>query len=115
MKMTSKTRNALPSKEFALPAKRKFPINDKAHAVAAERLVGRALKAGSITSAEAEKVKSKAKAKAAMGKDDENDNTTRTSNKMKSNLRQMNQGGWQHDESMAPFHHTKSTHSCNDR
>ena len=31
-KLTTKTRNALPSKSFAEPGERKYPIEDKAHA-----------------------------------------------------------------------------------
>ncbi len=31
-KLTSGQRNALPSKSFAMPAQRKFPIENKAHA-----------------------------------------------------------------------------------
>lgn len=31
-KLTAKTRNAIPTKEFALPGERKFPIEDRSHA-----------------------------------------------------------------------------------
>lgn len=31
-KMTSKQRNSLPTKDFALPKERAYPINDKSHA-----------------------------------------------------------------------------------
>lgn len=31
-KLTAKARNAIPTKEFALPAERKFPIPDRSHA-----------------------------------------------------------------------------------
>lgn len=34
-KLTSKKRNKLPKKSFALPGKRAYPIHDKAHARAA--------------------------------------------------------------------------------
>jgi hypothetical protein len=61
-KLSTKQRKKLPSKDFALSGRR-FPINDKAHAIAAERLVGRAEKAGSITAAQAAEVRRKAKAK----------------------------------------------------
>jgi len=60
--LTSANRNALSNKVFALPG-RKFPIPDRSHAVAAERLVGRSLHAGNITEAQAETVRRKAKAK----------------------------------------------------
>lgn len=32
MKLTAKARNAIPTKEFALPKERKFPIEDRSHA-----------------------------------------------------------------------------------
>jgi hypothetical protein len=38
MKLTTAQRMKMPQKEYALPGKR-FPMNDKAHAVAAERLI----------------------------------------------------------------------------
>lgn len=31
-KLTSKQRNSLPTKDFALPKERAYPINDKSHA-----------------------------------------------------------------------------------
>jgi len=60
--LTAKTRNSLADSTFALPGRR-FPIPDRSHAVAAERLVGRSLKAGNISSAQAATVRRKAKAK----------------------------------------------------
>ena len=62
-KLTAAQRKKLPAKTFAGP-NRSFPIPDKAHAIAAERLVGRALKAGHITADQAAKIKAMAKAKA---------------------------------------------------
>lgn len=41
-KLFAAKRNALPSKEFALPGKRAFPINDKPHGIAALRMKGNA-------------------------------------------------------------------------
>jgi hypothetical protein len=35
-KLTSKQRNALPDKEFALPSEHKYPIPDRAHAANAK-------------------------------------------------------------------------------
>lgn len=35
-KLTTTKRNKLPKKEFALPAERKYPINDKSHAANAK-------------------------------------------------------------------------------
>ena len=36
MKLTAKARNALPNTDFALPAQRKYPIQDKSHAANAK-------------------------------------------------------------------------------
>jgi hypothetical protein len=66
-KLSTKSRNSLRDRAFALPGRR-FPIEDRAHAVAAERLVGRALKAGSINAAQASTVRRKAAAKLGKGK-----------------------------------------------
>jgi hypothetical protein len=63
-KLSSAGRKALPSKDFAGPG-RSYPIPDKSHAIAAERLVGRGLKAGNITPAQAATIRAKAKAKLA--------------------------------------------------
>lgn len=63
-RLTAPQRGKLPAKVFAGP-NRSFPIPDKPHAVAAERLVGRAKKAGSITAPEAATIKTKAAAKIA--------------------------------------------------
>ena len=63
-RLNAAQRKALPSSSFAGP-NRSFPIPDAAHAVAAERLVGRAQKAGSITPGQAATIKSKARAKLA--------------------------------------------------
>lgn len=35
-KLTAKTRARIPTSEFALPGKRAYPVQDKAHAVAAK-------------------------------------------------------------------------------
>lgn len=61
-KLTTAQRKSMPQSKYALPGKR-FPLPDKGHAVAAERLVGRSLKAGSITPGQAATVKAKAKKK----------------------------------------------------
>jgi hypothetical protein len=65
-KLSTEARNNLSTSVFALPGRR-FPIEDKAHAVAATRLVGRALKAGSISESQAATVRRKAKAKLGKG------------------------------------------------
>jgi hypothetical protein len=65
-KLTTGQRNSLSEKAFALPG-RKFPIEDRAHQEAALKLVGRSLKAGNITPAQAATVKRKARAKLGKG------------------------------------------------
>ena len=45
-KLTAKTRNAIQTKDFALPGERKFPIEDHSHAVdALSRASGRGIAA----------------------------------------------------------------------
>ena len=61
-KLTSKARSKIPTSKFAGPG-RSFPIEDKAHAVAAERLVGRSVAAGNISLAEAQRIRAKAQRK----------------------------------------------------
>jgi hypothetical protein len=97
--LSTKTRKKLPRKDFALSGRR-FPIEDKAHAVAAERLVGRAEKAGSISPAQAEEVKSKAAAK--LG---------RAPNQGKTH----DHGGMTFHQSMKGYHHEDMDHTSKDR
>jgi hypothetical protein len=58
-RLTAKARSKIPASQFAGPG-RSFPIEDRAHAVAAERLVGRAVKSGSISLAQAQRIRAKA-------------------------------------------------------
>ena len=58
-KLSKPARAKLPSSDFAGP-KRSFPVEDKAHARAAERLAPRAQKAGTITTAQKDRIDSKA-------------------------------------------------------
>jgi hypothetical protein len=57
--LTTKARKAIPASKFALSDGR-FPVENKAHAVAAKRLVGRSLSKGNITPPEAAKVRHRA-------------------------------------------------------
>jgi hypothetical protein len=95
--LTTKARKKLPSKDFALPGKKAFPLEDKSHAVAAERLVGRAEKAGSITPAQADEVKEKAAKK--LGKSGSTHSV----------------GDLEHDNSMQGYHHDDMKHTSGDR
>ena len=65
--LKAKSRNALADRAFALPGRR-FPIEDKIHQQKALQLVGRSLKAGNITPAQAATVRRKAAAKLHKGK-----------------------------------------------
>ncbi len=59
-KLSTEARKKLPDSVFAGPG-RSFPIPDKSHAVAAERLVGRSVAAGNTSESEASKIRAKAK------------------------------------------------------
>lgn len=61
-KLSAKQRKKIPGKEFAGPG-RSYPIEDKDHAVAALRLVGRGLAAGNISAEQAAKIRARAHAK----------------------------------------------------
>lgn len=62
-RLSTKQRKAMKPSEFALPAKRAFPIEDKTHAEKALQLAPRARKAGNITAAQERTIEAKAKAK----------------------------------------------------
>ena len=66
-KLNSKARGKLPKGDFAGPG-RSFPIEDKVHAEKALQLVGRSVKAGNTTPAQAATIKAKARAKLGKGK-----------------------------------------------
>lgn len=55
-KFTTTHRNELPAKEFALPEKREFPIEDKHHAANAKARASMSYNEGHITKAEEERV-----------------------------------------------------------
>jgi hypothetical protein len=59
-RLTAKARKKIPTSKFAGP-NRSYPIEDKAHAIAAERLVGRGVKAGNISSAQAGVIRARAR------------------------------------------------------
>lgn len=62
-KITTAARKKLPSKSFALPKKRAFPLTDKIHAEKAIQLAPRAEKAGNITPMQKAMIDSKAERK----------------------------------------------------
>lgn len=60
--LSAKSRGKLPAKDFAKPAKRAYPIEDKAHARNAKARASQAVKAGRMSKEEAAKIDTKADA-----------------------------------------------------
>lgn len=58
-KLTTKQRKAMPASEYALPGKR-YPVNDKNHAVAAKSRATQQVKAGNLTPAAKSMIDAKA-------------------------------------------------------
>jgi hypothetical protein len=54
--LTTKKRKALPKGKFALPAQRKYPINDRAHAANAKARVEQQYKAGNVSKSTRDRV-----------------------------------------------------------
>ena len=63
MKLTAKKRNALKTSTFALPKERKYPINDKSHAINAKARAKQQLDKGNLTKSEYETIVRKANKK----------------------------------------------------
>lgn len=59
-KLKAKTRNKLPSSDFALPKERKYPVNDKAHAANAKARATQMVNKGKLSSASKAKIDAKA-------------------------------------------------------
>lgn len=59
-KLSSAERKNLPSSEFALPAERKYPIEDASHAANAKSRARQMLNKGTISQAEYDKIVAKA-------------------------------------------------------
>lgn len=66
-KLTARARKLLPSSEFAGP-NRSYPVNDRAHAVAAKSRATQAVKAGRMSPATAAKIDAKANRKLKSGR-----------------------------------------------
>lgn len=60
MKLTSKARNKLPTKKFALPAQKKYPINDPAHAANAKARATQQYNKGNLSAGSLAEIRSKA-------------------------------------------------------
>lgn len=59
-KLTSKRRNALPTKEFALPGERKYPVDTKARAINAKARATQMQDKGKLSSEAKAKIDAKA-------------------------------------------------------
>ena len=59
-KLTTKKRNSLKSSTFALPAERKYPVNDRKHAANAKARASQQFKKGNLSESEKEKIDRKA-------------------------------------------------------
>ena len=62
-KLTSKKRKALPARDFALPATRQYPVENKGHAVAAKARATQMANRGVISKATKAKIDAKANRK----------------------------------------------------
>ncbi len=60
MKLSTQSRNKEPSKDFALPEQRKFPIPDARHAANAKARATQGVAKGTLSQADAKRVRSKA-------------------------------------------------------
>jgi len=66
-KLTSKSRDALPAKDFAGPG-RSYPIEDKAHAANAKARAAQAVESGRMSKSQEAKIDAKANKVLAKGK-----------------------------------------------
>lgn len=62
-RLTTKARKSLPAKDFALPGSRKYPVEDRSHAVNAKARAAQAVKAGRMSKSTEEKIDKKANRK----------------------------------------------------
>lgn len=58
--LTTSKRKKLKTSQFALPSERKYPINDKAHAINAKARATQMGKKGKLSANDARKIKAKA-------------------------------------------------------
>ena len=66
--LSTSARKKLPKSKFAEPDKRKYPIEDKAHARNAKSRASQAVKAGRMSEATADKIRAKADRKLHRGR-----------------------------------------------
>jgi hypothetical protein len=60
MKLNAAKRKKIPSSKFGLPGSRKYPMNDKEHAVLAKGRATQMVKRGKLSPASASKIRAKA-------------------------------------------------------
>lgn len=60
MKLDSEERKSIPTREFGLPGKRKYPMPDKSHAANAKSRAIQMVKRGKLSPASAAKIRAKA-------------------------------------------------------
>lgn len=59
-KLNARKRNSLPKSSFGLPAERKYPINDRSHAINAKARATQMVSKGKLSAASAAKIRAKA-------------------------------------------------------
>ncbi len=59
-KLTAKRRNALPASVFGLPKERKYPMEDRSHAIRAKGRATQQVKKGKLSPAAAARIRAKA-------------------------------------------------------
>jgi hypothetical protein len=67
-KLTEAIRKRIPTSKFALPAERKYPVEDKAHAINAKARATQMVAKGKLSAAAAAKIRAKANAMLKGGK-----------------------------------------------
>ena len=60
MKLTAAARKKIPSSKFGLPGSRKYPMEDKVHAIRAKGRATQMLKRGKLSSEAAARIRAKA-------------------------------------------------------
>lgn len=73
-KLSASKRKKIPKSEFGMPGERKYPINDKAHAINAKARASQMVKKGKLSPSS--KAKIDAKANKVLGKSNVNANKT---------------------------------------
>ncbi len=68
-KLTTKSRESIPKKEFGLPGSKKYPMNDKSHAVNAKARATQMVDKGKLSESSKEKIDAKANKIIRKGKD----------------------------------------------